>query len=100
MTTISNLNVVVQQGDLSREAQQLKNQPLDPSQATVSEQVAKETQELTTVNTFEDAEGTKFDTQGEGKRKSTAENKKRKRKRRPTDEENPEGTGRLLDTIA
>lgn len=104
MTTISNINIVVQQGDAVKDTQNIKNQTLDPKQVTFSQQQEKEKEIRETVHESEttekikpDEERTNRKKQGSGKEEK--ESKKTEVKKDKEQEQDPEATGRLLDTI-
>ncbi len=102
MTTIPNLNIVVQQGDLVRETQNIRNQALDSAQLSAMERLEKEAKKKNSVPEMEETEKILLnkDLSGEGNRNS----QQRKEKKRVMNEQNeekrrPDETGRLLDTI-
>lgn len=104
MTTIPNLNVVIQQGGNARDAQNVRNQP-QHTNSYVENQVPDKIQEQrTTVNEFEEAQHTKLNTDKEGtkgylRKKKERSSKKKKEGKKKARFEHPNGSGRLLDTI-
>ncbi len=103
-TTISNINIVVQQGDSARSVQNIKNQPLDANQLTINQQQQKETEQQTIVSQTEQPENTKFDGEQIKRRRDLRdrrkkEHEKRRRKQNDSNSNNQEGPGRLLDTV-
>jgi len=104
MTTISNINIVVQQGDAAKEAQNVRNQPLDPKQATFAQQQEKEMELRETVQEPEGSDKIKRHEERTGKEKQEKgkekqEDTKAEAKKDLERESDPEATGRLLDTI-
>ena len=102
MTTISNINIVVQQGDAAKDTQNIKNQPLDSKQVTFSQQQEKETEQRKTVHESEEKEKITPDQERKGsqKREAKKESKKVEERKDKDIESDPEATGRILDTIA
>jgi hypothetical protein len=99
MTTISNLNIVVQQGDLAREASQsAKSQPMDPRQMTAAEQQEKDQAARSSVPESEQSDVITPDKEQREKKKKEKEEAEKKKKQAV--EKNPDSPGRLLDTIA
>jgi hypothetical protein len=104
MTTISNINIVVQQGDTIKDAQNIKNQPLDPKEVTFAQQQEKEKELRETVHESESTEKIKPDEERTDKKKQNSgkeekEGKKAEVKKDTEQESDPEAKGRLLDTI-
>ena len=70
MTTISTVNIVVQQGDKARDAaQSIKSQSMDPSQLTAAEQQEKERTSLSSVPESEESDAINPDKQQREKNK-------------------------------
>jgi len=104
MTTISNINIVVQQGDAVKDTQNIKNQPLDPKQVTFSQQQEKEKELRETVHESETTEKIKPDEERTSKKKQGSEKEEKESIKKEVtkdkeQEQDPEATGRLLDTI-
>ncbi len=100
MTTIPNLNVVIQQGGNARDAQNVKNQPQNVFAEPQTPDKAIE--RLSTVNEFEESEKTKFEKDKEESSKRREKKNlrmKSKEKKKKKNFENPEGIGRLLNTV-
>ncbi|MDY0164652.1 hypothetical protein [Desulfobotulus sp.] len=102
MTTIPNLNLVVQQGGAVREAHNLKAQPYDSAQAAQSVQPEREAQRREQVQLSEEAslragKDGKKDKEQEGR---SPDRKAQKEADSMPDGETPDGRGRLLDTRA
>lgn len=106
MTTISDVNIVVQQGNSAREVQNTRTQPMDPNQATVAQQQEKESEQRTTVKEFEDPGKINPDQEREGRQSKRGGRQKqpggsgenaKKEEDETADSDTP---GRLLDTIA
>ena len=76
MTTISDVNIVVQQGNSAREVQNTRTQPMDPNQATVAQQQEKESEQRTTVKEFEDPGKINPDQEREGRKKKSGSRQK------------------------
>ncbi len=103
MTNIPNLNIVVQQGDLVRDTQNIRNQALDSAQLSALERLEKEARKKNIVSEMEEAEKIHLnkDLSGETKNKSkNRQAKKREKKEANEDKRQSDETGRLLDTIA
>ncbi len=104
MATISNINIVVQQGDTAKDAQNVRNQSLDPKEVTIAQQQKKETEQRKTVHESDHSEKIKPDEERTGKKnqegkKEKQEDTKAEAKKEIERESDPEATGRLLDTI-
>lgn len=99
MTTIPNLNIVVQQGAAARDAHNIRQQPVDAAQSAVAHQPDKEEQQRTTVHETEEGEHARFSKDGSGRRQP-AENRPLNPKKKKKEDEKPEGdTGHILDTV-
>jgi len=99
MTTISDVNIVVQQGNSAREAQNVRTQPLDPNQMTVAQQQEKESEQRTTVSESDESDRIAPDQEKEGRREER-QGAKKKAPEKSEAEKDPDAPGRLLDTIA
>lgn len=102
MTTVSSMNVVLQQGTGAKEVHNARHQAMDYAQAAETQiQKAKEAEERTTVNPQEEKEKVKLDQDQAEDKQRERENKKQHRESRDNLPEKPPGeTGRLLDTVA
>lgn len=96
MTTIPNVNIVVQQAGAAHEAQTHRNQPHETVAAPM-QQAANEAEVRTTVQQSEAGEKLKADE--EKRRRKDSESRQRKKKKRSKNED-PDGPGYLLDTTA
>ena len=102
MTTIPNLNIVIQQGDLVRETQNIRNQALDSAQLSALERLEKEARKKNSVPEMEETEkillnkdlSNKNNRNSEQPKEKQREKKEQREEKRQSDE-----TGRLLDTI-
>ena len=104
MTTIPNLNVVIQQGGNARDAQNVRNQPQHTNSYVENQMPDKINETRTTVNELEEKERSKLNKDKEGKKsylrkKREASEKKKKTGKKKARFEHPNGSGRLLDTI-
>ncbi|MCP3921810.1 MAG: hypothetical protein GY714_04415 [Desulfobacterales bacterium] len=104
MTTIPNLNVVIQQGGNARDAQNVRNQPQHTNSYVENQMPDKIQEQRTSVNELEEAEHSKLNKDKEGKRsylrkKREAAKKRKKKSKKAARFEHPNGSGRLLDTI-
>lgn len=102
MTTIPNLNIVIQQGDAVRDSHNIRNQVLDSAQNTVFERLADEDKKRTVVAQAEEAESIVLTNERRGGGNSKRLKKQeRKKKARAAMEEltDPDGPGRLLNTV-
>lgn len=102
MTTIPNLNIVIQQGDSVRESHNIKNQALDAAQHAAFHRLEEEDKKRTMVSQTEETEKILFNKEnsGEGKRRHEARSQKKKQDTGPTEKTvDPDAPGRLLNTI-
>ncbi len=95
MTTIPNLNVVVQQGHTALEAQNVKSPNQEASQVAAQQQALDE-QNRTTVSQSAHAVEIDKDKKESDKRKKKFARRKSKRAKH---EKDPDDTGRILDTV-
>lgn len=101
MTTIPNLNIVVQQGDLVRETQNIRNQALDSAQLSALERLEEENRKRNSVAETEEIEKMILNKDASGKKKKDTEQKNANKRESKDSDKNKtfEPTGRLLDTI-
>ncbi len=102
MTTIPNLNMVIQQGDAIRDSHNIKNQVLESTQNTVFERLAEDDKKRTVVSQAEEAEKIFLANEQRGGGKFKREKKlERKKKNQDAMVEtiDPDGPGRLLNTV-
>ena len=104
MTTIPNLNVVVQQGSTARDTQNIRQQNQEASQVVAASQPEKDTEQMTTVQGSNESEKIKTD-QEKSSREKEEEGKKKKKKAGENEEVkevefDPDAPGQLLDIQA
>lgn len=102
MTTIPNLNIVIQQGDAVRDSHNIRNQVLESSQSTIFERLADDDRKRTVVSQTEEADKVFLTNERRGSGRFKRERKQeRKMKIRAAQEEtiDPDGPGRLLNTV-
>ena len=100
MTTISNLTIVVQQGDSARDAQNIRNPAVESSHLAAAQQ-QKEVEQKKTIQESDNSEKIKADQESaEGRSKEEKEKKKKKKADEKPVEDDPEGRGGLLNTVA
>lgn len=103
MTNIPNLNIVVQQGDLARDTQNIRNQGLDSAQLSALERLEKEDRLKNSVREAEEPEKVLLNNDLSDKNKNSAgsrQERKRKQTAKTPEKKAGDETGRLLDTIA
>ena len=100
MTTVPGFNLLIQQSGIVREVHQFSSTPNpDPGQAA-AEQVATEQAKKTNVQELEESEKLKTKKDKEDNHNKDKNKAKEKRKKEESDDDNnPDSTGRLLDTI-
>lgn len=102
MTTIPNLNIVIQQGDAVRETHNIKNQALDTAQHTSFKRLEDEDKKRTMVSETEEADQILFQKEhpNEGRQRhherSSDKRKEEEAREKPVD---PDSPGRLLNTV-
>ncbi len=102
MTTITNLNVLVQHGDNVKDVQNIKNQHLDHSQLTKAEHHKKEDMQRVVVKESDDSHNVNSDAKKNAFKKKMNKMSKRKRKKHNKLKalRNPDRlTGKILDTV-
>ncbi len=101
MTTIPNLNIVVQQGDLVRETQNIRNQALDSSQLSALERLEEENKKRNSVSETEEIEKMLLNKDSSNEKKKNQEQKKSQKRTHKESKKNStlDTTGRLLDTV-
>lgn len=103
MTTIPNLNLVIQQGDAVRESHNIKNQAQDTAQQIAFQRLEDEDKKRTMVSQTEEAEKILFNKEnsGDGKRRQGNRSNQKKADAESTDTAADLDTpGRLLNTVA
>ncbi len=102
MTTIPNLNIVIQQGDVIRDSHNIKNPVLESAQNTVFERMAEDDRKRTVIAQADEAEKVILTQERPGSGRFKRDRKKeRKMKVRAAMEDiaDPDGPGRLLNTV-
>ncbi len=103
MTTLSNLNMVVQQGGGVREAVSDRNQPQNIGQAAAEQlQLKKDEEQRTTVQNAQEDDRITNDEEKDAKQKmeyQARERKKKEKKDKEAAKSNPDGLGRLINTV-
>jgi hypothetical protein len=102
MTTIPNLNMVIQQGDAVRETHNIKNQALDTAQHSSFQRLEDDDKKRTVVSETEETEQILFNKEhsGEGKPRHHARSPQKKKSEEPQEKPvDPDAPGRLLNTI-
>ncbi len=103
MTTIPNLNIVIQQGDAVRDSHNIRNQVLESAQNTVFERLADDDRKRTIVSQTEETDKVFLanERQASGRFKRERKQERKKRIRAAMEETmDPDGPGRLLNTVA
>ena len=100
MSGITDLNIVIQQGNSAKEAQNVRSQPLDPNQLTVAQQDEKVQEERTTINDPEDSQHVRPDDKKEKENEKKQKQKEERNKKEAMRKKDPDATGKLLNTIA
>ncbi len=101
MTTISDMNIVVQQSGGAKNAQNVRHTTQEYSQVVAAQQKQKDDQQRTTIQQSEDAKQTKLDKDRPDKRKRKR-HPERQRDRATSEQPAQEKrvSGKLLDTVA
>jgi hypothetical protein len=97
MTTIPGHNIIIQQSGTAQEVLHQTTPKPSPEQS-VAVQAANALVKNTTVQTSEESERLKTKKEKDALRKKQLLDKKRKKKQKEEMDEDPETTGRLLDT--
>ena len=99
MTGISDINIVVQQGDSAKEVQNVRHATHDYNQVVSARQKEKETQERTTVLESEDSKETKLNNDAQERRKRRRKKRRRHGKDVSKSQPHPDA-GNFIDTVA
>jgi hypothetical protein len=102
MTTIPNLNIVIQQGDAVRDSQNIRNQVLESAQNTVFERIAEDNRKRTIVAQTEEADKIVLtnEQRSVGNLKRLRKQERKKKARAAMEKTiDPDAPGRLLNTI-
>lgn len=101
MTTIHNIGIVIQQGGVAAEAQQLKHHQRDPSNIAASQQPARDLKEQSTIQESGESEKTGLRDKEEGTQGGyQGEKREKEEKKAENDEKSPDSTGYIIDTMA
>ena len=100
MSTISNMNIVVQQSGDAKNAQNIRHATQEFSQLAAAQQKERDVEQRTTVQQSEDPKQAKLDKESQDKRKQHRKGSNRN----PESDERPEQkkrpSGKILDTVA
>lgn len=102
MTTIPNLNIVIQQGDAARESQNIRNQVLETAQQAAFQRLEEEDRKRTQVSQAEETEQilfTREKAREENRRQRQRESSQKKDQEARKKNVDPDAPGRLLNTI-
>jgi len=95
MTGISGMNIVIQQGDVARDAQHLKSSHQDANQVAASVIPDKAVRERTQVQQTPDSKKEDWE-----KQKQREKDKRKNRKKSEQSDKDKTDSNRILDTIA
>ena len=98
MTTVPGHNIVIQQSGAAQELTQQAHSPKPSPEQAAAQQEVNERVKNTTVQEFEESERLKAKKEKDAQQKNEEEERKKREKRRQALEEDPEATGRILDT--
>jgi hypothetical protein len=98
MTTIPGHNIIIQQSGTAQEMLHQTNTPKPSPEQAVAVQAANALVKNTTVQTSEESERLKTKKEKDALRKKQLLDKKRNKKQKEEMDDDPETTGRLLDT--
>lgn len=102
MTTIPNLNIVIQQGDAVRESHNIRNQALESAQQAAFQRLEEEDRKRNQVSQTEETEKilfTREKAREENRRQRQKESKQKKDMEARKRNADPDAPGRLLNTI-
>ncbi|MBF0118077.1 MAG: hypothetical protein HQK79_04525 [Desulfobacterales bacterium] len=100
MTTISHLNMIVQQGGMIREIPSDKHQPHDPTKMAISQMLHEKNKvQQTTVQESEETEKARLN-EREAAKKQMQNKQEKKKHPEEKKERSPDEPKRLLDTVA
>lgn len=100
MSTISNMNIVVQQSDSAKNAQNIRHATQEFSQLAATHQKEKEVQQRTTVQQSEDPKKAKLDKEPKDRRKQHRKGSNRNPESDGRPEQKKRPSGKILDTVA
>ncbi|MFA5906077.1 MAG: hypothetical protein WC836_19250 [Desulfobacula sp.] len=99
MTTISGHNLVIQQSGVAQEITQQTAAPKPSPEQAAALQQAGEVVKNSTVQEFEESEKLELKKEKEPLKIKQKKDEKRKRKRQEELEQDPDATGKILDTM-
>ena len=102
MTTIPNINIVIQQGDSIRDSHNIKNHALDATQHTVFQRMEDDDKKRTVVSETDETEKILLNNEKSGSGKHKRGNTSEREKKKQTVEDDvfdPDAPGHLLNTI-
>lgn len=99
MTTLSDMNLVVQQGGSVREVQQIRHPSSDVNQLAAAQQPEKERQQRTTVAESGEAEKSALDQQRLSEREKRWLRQRNRTKKKQDAARPPGETGHLVNTV-
>ncbi len=100
MSTISNMNIVVQQSDGAKNAQNIRHATQEFSQLAAAQQKEKEVQQRTTVQQSEDPKKAKLDKEPQDRRKQHRNGSNRNPGSHERSEQKKRPSGKIVDTVA
>ena len=100
MTTLSNMNIVVQQSGSAKEVQNFRHTTQEYNQVIATQQREKDVQQRTTVQLSEDSKRTQLDKEPPEKRKRRRHLKSRSKKTTSKANSGSDNAGSLLNTVA
>ena len=100
MSTISNMNIVVQQSGDAKNAQNIRHATQEFSQLAAAQQKEKEVQQRTTVQQSEDPKQAKLDKEPPDKRKQHRNGSNRNPESHERAEQKRRPSGKIVDTVA
>ena len=100
MSTISDMNIVVQQSNGAKNAQNIRHATQEFSQLAVTHQKEKEVQQRTTVQQSEDPKKAKLDKEPQDRRKQHRKGSSRNPESDGRPEQKKRPSGKILDTVA
>ena len=100
MTTVPGHNIVIQQSGAAQELTHQAHSPKPSPEQAAAQQEVNERIKNTTVQEFEESDRLKAKKEKDEHQQREEEKRKRREKRKQALEEDPEATGRILDTTA
>jgi hypothetical protein len=100
MTTVSNVNQLVQQSGDAKDSGHIRHPTHEYSQIVETRQTEKDAEQRTTVQQPDPSKGTVLEKASSGGKKRRHRNKSRKKKRGLPKKSHPGSSGRLVNTVA